>query len=647
MESRILKFESRLWIAGTYGINKKPFNKKIIQDLVVKTEINDFIALANNMSYSLKVAATLLRGLMLIYDKQWFYLGKSEQMSKHKGRPILIIYIQEEGKTEGINKNKNSGISLVKRNNKGENALAKILSINSSLGLSGEVNSNNETNSEIEGIVRMEEDIDVVLSLDTENFMLDLSSRNISRIEDIMLPGAREDMKIDHFITNDSKENKSVGKGMQGEIINWSLMSNEEFIFENENNAEIMENIENIINNSKNSNLNENNNKAVSNEAIEIVREGIKKRVRSLSYLDVDLRYKIHKNQLQENELLLNNITIANVDDINKRWDTHKWWQSKSLNCEKEQFELKFSDITRKSMKKSKRISMEFGIDSRTGNISSIHYENGVIEKHRGRININEDNDKGEINNTNLGYDSYNDNEFLISEEYHTNKNQLNDKYRSSLNSSEDIRLYSERGSLIFSDTNINKDSVGIRLSAMVESSSVASCESSPFGFDKNIINRNSILNGNNYKTSSIGSSDYFQLDETSSNKWSKSGITKSSGTYNLKTYTVQKFLVSKMKEIRDIRKINKENIHSNKKNENKISTGNNTASGNYEDIDELSIYLNELLPEKSTSKSIAATFFYHLLVLATYNEIKLEQKVSGRNIKIIKMTNPLGNEES
>lgn len=66
----------RLWIAGTYGINKKPFNKKIIQEVVVKSEVADFVTLANNMSYSLRVSATLLRGLMLIYDKQWIYLGK-------------------------------------------------------------------------------------------------------------------------------------------------------------------------------------------------------------------------------------------------------------------------------------------------------------------------------------------------------------------------------------------------------------------------------------------------------------------------------------------------------------------------------------------------------------------------------------------
>lgn len=42
----------------------------------MRSEATDFVTLVNSMSYSLRVAATLLRGLMLIYDKQWVYLGK-------------------------------------------------------------------------------------------------------------------------------------------------------------------------------------------------------------------------------------------------------------------------------------------------------------------------------------------------------------------------------------------------------------------------------------------------------------------------------------------------------------------------------------------------------------------------------------------
>ncbi|KAH8740559.1 hypothetical protein FG386_002141 [Cryptosporidium ryanae] len=645
MESRILKFETstgRLWIAGTYGINKKPFSKKIIQDIVVKTEISDFITLANSMSYSLKVAATLLRGLMLIYDKQWLYLETDLDNLYSRFR---------EGRTDATNKNKNSGTSLIKRNSKNESVLTSILSIDSSLGLSGETNSNNESNSDIGGIVRVDGDISVVLSLDTENFMLDLNSNNIGRIEDLTLPGAKENMKIDDFIANRSNSNKGVDK--EGEIINWSLISNEEFIFDNENNVEMIENIGKIINESKNSNSKENDGETINNEVIEIVKEGIKKRVRSLSYLDVELRYKVNKNRLQENELLLNNITVHNIDESNREWDTHKWWQLRNHKNEKEQFEQKFFDITRKTMVALKRGSIECDLNNSkntSSNIQSLYYENSVIEKHRGVVNMSDSNSNNGTNNADLGYDNCDFSDFLIQgDESHTNNNiKAKDIYRSSLNSSEDARIYSERGSLIFSDTNRNKESVGVRLSAMLDSSSVASYESSPFGFEKNIVNRNSLLNGSNYKASSIGGSDYFHLDEISSNKWSKSGVTTSSGTYNLKTYTVQKFIVTKMKEIRDIKRINKENIHSNnKEGKNKAKVSSNIAYDSCEDVDELSIYLNELLPEKSTSKSIAATFFYHLLVLATYNEIKLEQKVPGRNIKIIKTTNVLGNEES
>lgn len=76
MINSLIASTGRLWIAGTYGINKKPFNKKIIQEIGVKSEAIDFVTLVNGMSYSLRVAATLLRGLMLIYDKQWVYLGK-------------------------------------------------------------------------------------------------------------------------------------------------------------------------------------------------------------------------------------------------------------------------------------------------------------------------------------------------------------------------------------------------------------------------------------------------------------------------------------------------------------------------------------------------------------------------------------------
>ncbi|KAF7455787.1 Rad21/Rec8-like protein [Cryptosporidium felis] len=187
----------------------------------------------------------------------------------------------------------------------------------------------------------------------------------------------------------------------------------------------------------------------------------------------------------------------------------------------------------------------------------------GVIEKHRGNDDLEYHPD--------LGMDGFNFGvEALGSPLNHAFRNSRDTiestmQYRDSLNSSDDdLRMHSGRDSMLYSNSRRgSKD--GIRLSAMLETSSVVSFGSSPFQLENDLFRAQGIekrasttreLNeehrrfGNRHRTTSIGSSvsDIFSLEEVKSSGWSKSGVTTSSGTYNLKTYTVQKFLASKMK---------------------------------------------------------------------------------------------------
>ncbi|EAK89326.1 hypothetical protein [Cryptosporidium parvum Iowa II] len=406
-----------------------------------------------------------------------------------------------------------------------------------------------------------------------------------------------------------------------------------------------------------------------------------RKRSRCLSHLDVDLKFKgissINKNQLEM--LVFNDEIIAGMDERLRGWDSYKWWQTETQKNEKSQFLIKFQSLAIRSMKKSKRIS----VSNQNGSNLDM-YE--AIEKHRGEY------DTGvEYSNVDLGFDHFNlDNGFVgsPSNRFRNGRDTIESSvnyYGDGANSSGGARLQSGRESMIFSDSRRGSND-GVRLSTMLETGSVLSYNSSPFQFEKNLMGirrdssnselqrivRSGRLSGSivgnsydkQYRTNSIATSisDIFCMEEIKSSNWSKSGITTSSGTYNLKTYTVQKFIATRMKEIREIRKINeengylmdnntsnKENIGSHNREEensgtfNKKKDNRNVESDDNEE--EMSIYLSELLPEKTATKCTAAVFFYHLLVLATYNEIKLTQSTPGGNIKITKTSS--FNEES
>ncbi|POM83868.1 N terminus of Rad21 / Rec8 like protein family protein [Cryptosporidium meleagridis] len=710
MESRILKFETsagRLWIAGTYGINKKPFNKKIIQEVVVKSEVADFVTLANNMSYSLRVSATLLRGLMLIYDKQWIYLESD----------LDNLYLRGRNETE----NKNNCNTLVRRN-KGEkknSLMTELVSINSSLSLNGDHLSNSSN---------IDRNGELILSLDADNFVLDLSNKsideldfenilfkgngnnsNIGRIEDITLPEINRNkskFSKEFGIENDfvslgesnNEENEDESENIEGrissdargesQIVLWSSINNEDFMFQGEESEELLEQIERKkLNVERNKLMDRDNEHQLMEKTTEVVCEAQnrgenRKRPRCLSHLDIDLKFKgissNNKNQLEM--LVFNDEIIASMDERLRGWDSYKWWQTETQKNEKSQFLVKFQSLAIRSMRKSKRISV-----SNQDDRSLDKY--GAIEKHRGEYDAG-----AEYSNVDLGFDHFNiDDDFSGSPSNRRFRNGRDtiessvNYYGDGANSSGGARLQSGRESMIFSDSRRGSNT-GVRLSTMLETGSVLSYSSSPFQFEKNLMGiqrdsnnselqrivRSGRLNGTivsngydkNYRTNSIATSisDLFCMEEINSSNWSKSGITTSSGTYNLKTYTVQKFIATRMKEIREIRKINKENgylIDNNTSNKENIGSHNreeknsgtlNTEKNNInvesdDNEEEMSIYLSELLPEKTATKSTAAVFFYHLLVLATYNEIKLTQNTPGGNIKIT--TTSSFNEES
>ncbi|KAH8584627.1 uncharacterized protein ELE39_000507 [Cryptosporidium sp. chipmunk genotype I] len=720
MESRILKFETsagRLWIAGTYGINKKPFNKKIIQEIVVKSEVADFVTLANNMSYSLRVAATLLRGLMLIYDKQWIYLESD----------LDNLYLRfREGRND--TENKNSCNSLVRRsggsNKKKNSLLTELISIDSSLSLNGDYSSNSNNT---------DKNVELILPLDTENFILDLSGKNIDelnfgdilfkgnennsnigRIEDITLPEingnkskfSREFGFEENFLSleeSNNDENKDGGGNFEGrtggkksserrgesQMVLWSSINNEDFMFQGEENEELLEEMERIkLTSEKRKSIDQDKEHPFVDETTEVVCEAqnrgeSRKRTRCLSHLDVDLQFKgissNNKNQLEM--LLFDDEMIASMNERSRGWDSYKWWQIKTQKSEQNQFLIKFQTLAIRSMRKYKRISASNHIESNLDNY-------GAIEKHRGEYGMGP-----EYNNVDLGFDHFNmDDDFVGSPSNHRFKNGRDtiessvNYYGDGLNSSDGARLQSGRESMIFSDSRRGSSS-GVRLSTMLETGSILSYNSSPFQFEKNLMGiqrdsanselkrivRTGRLSGSivndcydkQHRTNTIATSisDIFCMEEIKSSNWSKSGITTSSGTYNLKTYTVQKFIASRMKEIREIRKINEENGYLvNQSTLNKENSGGNNrreeknskiinGDKNNKDIEfnddeeEMSIYLSELLPEKTVTKCTAAIFFYHLLVLATYNEIKLTQNAPGGNIKITKTSS--FNEES
>ncbi|TRY50142.1 Rad21/Rec8-like [Cryptosporidium tyzzeri] len=716
MESRILKFETsagRLWIAGTYGINKKPFNKKIIQEVVVKSEVADFVTLANNMSYSLRVSATLLRGLMLIYDKQWIYLESD----------LDNLYLRfREGRNE--TENKNNCNTLVRRNRgeKKNSLLTELISINSSLSLNCD-NLSNSSNNDRNG--------ELVLSLDAENFVLDLANKsidelnfenilfkgngnnsNIGRIEDITLPEINrnksklsKDFEVEQdFVSLEESNNEenedesgiSEGKNSvknssdrrgESQIVLWSSINNEDFMFQGEESEELLEQLERKkLNAERNKLTDRDKENQFMEETTEIVcetqnRGENRKRSRCLSHLDIDLKFKgissNNKNQLEM--LVFDDEIIAGMDERLRGWDSYKWWQTETQKNEKSQFLVKFQSLAIRSMKKSKRIS----VSNQDGSNLDMY---GEIEKHRGEY------DTGvEYSNVDLGFDHFNLDDGFVgspSNRFRNGRDTIESSvnyYGDGANSSGGARLQSGRESMIFSDSRRGSND-GVRLSTMLETGSVLSYNSSPFQFEKNLMGirrdlsnselqrivRSGRLSGSivsndydkQYRTNSIATSisDIFCMEEIKSSNWSKSGITTSSGTYNLKTYTVQKFIATRMKEIREIRKINEENgylMDNNTSNKENIGSHNreeensgtfNTKKNNRnvesdDDEEEMSIYLSDLLPEKTTTKCTAAVFFYHLLVLATYNEIKLIQSTPGGNIKITKTSS--FNEES
>lgn len=600
--------------------------------------------------------------------------------------------------------------------------MTELISINSSLSLNGD-NLSNSSNNDRNG--------ELVLSLDAENFVLDLANKsidelnfenilfkgngnssNIGRIEDITLPeinrnksnlsrdfGVEQDFVSLEESNNEENEDESGNSGGKNSIKNssdrrgesqivlWSSINNEDFMFQGEESEELLEQLERKKLNAERSKLSDRDKEnQFMEETTEIVCEAQnrgenRKRSRCLSHLDVDLKFKgissINKNQLEM--LVFNDEIIAGMDERLRGWDSYKWWQTETQKNEKSQFLIKFQSLAIRSMKKSKRIS----VSNQNGSNLDM-YE--AIEKHRGEY------DTGvEYSNVDLGFDHFNlDNGFVgsPSNRFRNGRDTIESSvnyYGDGANSSGGARLQSGRESMIFSDSRRGSND-GVRLSTMLETGSVLSYNSSPFQFEKNLMGirrdssnselqrivRSGRLSGSivgnsydkQYRTNSIATSisDIFCMEEIKSSNWSKSGITTSSGTYNLKTYTVQKFIATRMKEIREIRKINeengylmdnntsnKENIGSHNREEensgtfNKKKDNRNVESDDNEE--EMSIYLSELLPEKTATKCTAAVFFYHLLVLATYNEIKLTQSTPGGNIKITKTSS--FNEES
>lgn len=598
-----------------------------------------------------------------------------------------------------------------------------MVSIDSSQSLIGGYSSNNSSNSERKG--------DLILSLNANNLVLDLSgeglerlnlegillqrdgkSANIGRIEDITLPevGMNSSKLMSREFgfgegsgeeSEGEEEGKEADKGIgrcreETQIMLWSSINNEEFMYQGEESEQVLESFERERERLK---LSSERRKSGSGEEriVEVVSEAqnrgdSRKRPRGLSYIDLDLRFKgissSHKGQL---EMLMfdNEMIDASIDERSKGWDSYKWWQGETRKSDKTRFLAKFQALALRSASKSKRVSA-LGYVER----GDIREEYGAIEKHRG------EQDAGvEYNNVNLGFDPFGVGDGLVGSPSGHRLRGGRDTIESSvnyfgdgLNSSDGARLQSGRGSMIFSESR-RGSSVGVRLSTMLEGGgSAMSYNSSPFQFEMNSligggeIHRESTSSelqrvmraggrlsgsiesggsyGKQYRTSSIATSvsDIFYLEEIKSSNWSRSGITTSSGTYNLKTYTVQKFIASRMKEIKEIRKINKENGYlldensgSNKENSrtrvNNAGGSKESAASRYiereetsndsvdfgENDAEMSIYLSELLPEKTVTRGTAAVFFYHLLVLATYNEIKLSQSTPGGNIKITK----------
>ncbi|KAJ1604440.1 hypothetical protein OIY81_3727, partial [Cryptosporidium canis] len=710
-------------------------------EIAVRSEAVDFVELVNSMSYSLRVSATLLRGLMLIYDKQWIYLGKfgiefcpEEVIENLVNVMFEIVYLESDLDSlytrvsfremfwsvfhglkqfreggRGID-GKGASTTLVRRSGGGSSKrknvlLREMISIDSSLSLNGDSLSDSN-NTERNG--------DLILPLNAENIVLDLSSSgiegiglggfllngkdgraNVGRIEDITLPGAgggrvsrsKEFGADEDFGSPEDGEwersggRKSSSRG-ESQMVLWSSINNEEFMFQGEENDEILEGFGRERERSR---LGSERRSSVQGDeaVVEVVSEAPargdnKKRPRSLSYIDVDLRFKgissSNRNRLEM--LILDDEMIQSIDERFRGWDSYKWWQMETRKSDQSRFMLKFQTLSLRSMTKSKRIAP---IDHAAGDLESY----GAIEKHRG--------DKEDVG-VDLGLDDLNISDEVLgspsARRFRAGRDTIENSvnyYGDGLNSSDGARLQSGRESMIFSDSR-RGSSAGVRLSTMLEAGSSMSYNScSPFQLERSLLGaqregmsselqrvlRSGRLSGsigsNDYakqlRSNSIATSisDIFYLDEVKSANWSRSGVTASSGTYNLKTYTVQKFIASRMKEIREIRKINKENgylldhSHSNKENmdSNKAlqgseQTGEEEAARQIEDFeaeDEMSIYLDELLPQKTVTRGTAAVFFYHLLVLATYNEVRLTQNTPGGNIKITKTTS--FNEES
>ncbi|EEA05486.1 uncharacterized protein CMU_024920 [Cryptosporidium muris RN66] len=563
MEYKILKFDTnigRLWIAGTCGVSKRPFSKRIIQDIEIMGNIEELVTLTNKMSYPLRIAATLLRGLMLIYDKQWMYLESDADLLFARFREQFVSY----NKTD-------KQITAIKRSKRG---IIDMISIDSSMISSFDTSDHNFENSG-----------DLMLSLDPSNLMLDIykSSKNkniLAKIEDITLPQIY-----------DENNNQVLANMKDNNISKW-MTGNDDFIFhEDELQTNILENVEN------------NKNKILSIEDkkqtdIKVVREkqkrqqstsqGPNKRIRSLSNLDINIAYKdlIELGKNQKCSVSINPIFLKEF----KGWDINQWWHIDTFKVEKEHNMMLFSHLNTKSTRH--RVST-INMDSTT----EPYYP--TIEKHRGSMK------QADLE---LGFEIFDEDSMIDF------PNHINRQSRGSINSLDLPNIYNSRES--FSCSNGRES--GVRLSVLDTGSRSLSVDSSPFHLD---------LDDTRLRHRNLSiESDMPGIDENRTSTWSRSGLTTSSGTYNLKTYTVQKFISVKLKEVKQLNEIN---------------------NGEFQRDEEItSVCFKELLPYQVTSRNTAATFFYHILVLASYNELKLFQKSPGSDIEISRPTSFI-NEDS
>ncbi|KAL7066422.1 hypothetical protein ACR3K2_31360 [Cryptosporidium serpentis] len=557
MESKILKFDTnigRLWIAGTCGISKRPFSKRIIQDIEILGNVKELVTLTNKMSYPLRIAATLLRGLMLVYDKQWIYLESDADSLFARFREQFVSYNKADKQITTIKRSKRSIIDMI--------------SIDSSMISSFDTSDHN-----------FESSGDLMLSLDPSNLMLDIykSSKNkhsLAKIEDITLPQIYDE------------HNNQVLANMEGNDISKWMTENDDFILhEDELQTNILENSE------------DNENKILSIEDkkqtdIKVVREkqkrqqstsqGPNKRTRSLSNLDINIAYKdlIELGKNQKCNVSINSIFLKEF----KGWDINQWWHVDTFKVEKEHNMMLFSHLNTKSTRH--RVST-INID----NTTETYYS--TIEKHRGSMK------QADLE---LGFEIF-DGDSMMDFPNHTNNRQS----RGSINSLDLPNIYNSRESFSWS----NGRESGVRLSVLDTGSRSLSVDSSPFHLDLD----DARLRHRNLSIES----DMLGVDENRTSTWSRSGLTTSSGTYNLKTYTVQKFISAKLKEVKQLNEIN----NGKPQKDNEI----------------ISVYFKELLPYQVTSRNTAATFFYHILVLASYNELKLFQRSPGSDIEISRPT--------